>query len=205
MTFEDWYPFVLPRAPMCPDDTADHHLRQACIRFCCKTGVWVEELPPITADGVSSDFDLPVVPDAEVHRLLACSVDKCDVDHLLDETSARRHVRAGACAQIAYVNRDRTRVSIQPTPRAGVTIVVEGVLKPAMRAVEVPAFLFDDHADTIAHGALSTLLLMKQQDWYDAEQAAVSAGIFNGAVSAAMIQKATGYASARKRVVAHFY
>jgi hypothetical protein len=33
----------------------------------------------------------------------------------------------------------------------------------------------------------------------------VSAGIFNGAVNAAAIQKATGYASARKRVVAHLY
>jgi hypothetical protein len=86
-----------------------------------------------------------------------------------------------------------------------VPIVVEAVLKPSMRAVEVPAFLFDDHADAIAHGAMSTLLLMKQADWYDAEQAGVSAGIFNGAVSAVAIQKATGYASARKRVVAHLF
>ena len=205
MTFEDWHPFVLPRAPMCPDDTADHHLRLACIRFCCKTGVWVEDLAPITADGASSQFDLPVVPEAEVHRVLACAVDRCDVDHLLDETSARRHLRAGTCASVAYVNRERSRVSIQPTPRAGARIAVEVVLKPSMRAAEVPAFLFDDHADAIAHGALTTLLLMKQEDWYDAEQAAVSAGIFSAAVNAAAIQKATGYASARKRVVAHLY
>jgi hypothetical protein len=204
MTFEDWYPFVLPHAPQCPEDTADHHLRLACIRFCSRTNVWVEELAPIVADG-GTDFALPQVPQAELHRLLACSVDGCDVDHLVDETSARRYRRAGTCATIASVNRERTRLTVQPAPRTGVPIVAELVLKPSMRAVEVPAFLFDDHAQAVAHGALSTLLLLKQAEWYDAEQAAVSGASFNAAVNAAALQAAGGYAGARKRVRAHFF
>lgn len=204
MTFEDWYPFVLPRAPLCPEDTADHHLRLACIRFCCRTSVWVEELAPIVADG-GSEFELPAVPQAELHRLLACTVDGGDVHHLLDETSARRHRRDGSCATVASVNRERTRLNIQPAPRAGVPIVAEWVLKPSMRATEVPDFLFDDHAQAIAHGALATLLLLKQAEWYDAEQAAVSGASFNAAVNAAALQAAGGYAGARQRVRAHFF
>ena len=45
---DDFFAGILPDVPGCPSPTMRFHVRRAVIEFCKESGIWVQDLDPIT-------------------------------------------------------------------------------------------------------------------------------------------------------------
>lgn len=50
MIWADFFPYVLPAVPNCPDPVLEHHVRLAAIEFCRRTLCWQQILDPIEGE-----------------------------------------------------------------------------------------------------------------------------------------------------------
>lgn len=206
MIWADFFPYVLPSVRNCPDPVLEHHIRLAAIDFCRRTLCWQQLLDPIekpAADGLATEFDLLMPPEAEVVRLLSVAVDGQSIQ-LVEASRGVQLVRRDSGGEFAFT-RDRKMVYIQPPPRAGATIEVEAALKPTLDATQFPDDLFDHYAQDIAHGAMATLMLLPKQDWTDLGLGAVHQESFDERIATVAAQVGRGFSRTTSRVKGYFF
>jgi hypothetical protein len=206
VNFEAFYPYVLPSARQAPPPTLDFHIRQAAIQFCERTHLWVETLDSILADGYSKQYALPIDELFQVVKLLVVTIN--DIDYWLDEgVRARRAGRYSTCnAESVYMTPDcRDVVFVEQVPALNDKLGFEAVLKPSEAAYELPDLLFQQHARAIGYGALASLLLIADTDWFNPKLAGENLALFEGRISVAGLNASRGNARTRKRVRGHFF
>jgi hypothetical protein len=204
VNFEAFYPYVLPSARTAPPPTLDFHIRQSAIEFCRRTHVWVETLDYLLADGVASEFALPIDELFEVVKLLVVTVN--DIDYWLDEgVHARRQLRQRESYESVYLTPDCRTVVFDQVMALNDKLGFECVLKPSEGAYELPDLLYQQHAYAIGCGALSTLLLIPDNDWTNPGLASEKRQAFEGRISVAGLNASRGHARTRTRVRGHFF
>lgn len=208
VSWDVWEPYVLPYAPGCPDSTMFHHVRQAAIRFLARTFAWQADLPAILGDGASTVFAMPKPSGSEACKLLGVTVyvtgyQPQPVDLVTPEIGAER-IREGNLRPCAFTG-DLSDLVVWPAQPAASRIVANVALKPAQLAAEIPAVVFDQHANDIATGALASLLSMPKQEWTDMQAAAINSSQFNARMATVARIVGKGAAnSARKSAVRWF-
>lgn len=153
---EDFFRWVVPSAPACPDPTATRHVIDAARSFCEATRCW-RHRERLTLTGNEQDIAI-TVEDAAIHELDRAlfngeklAVTAYDASLLADE---------GEPEFISQLN--PSSFVLLPGMRAG-TIDLSVFLKPDINALTLPDFLLHEHGQTIAWGALSTVLALPEQ------------------------------------------
>ena len=96
MIWSDFYSWVLPSVPGCPNPTLDLHIRQAAIEFCRRTLCLVRTLDPVEANGMDIRFDLDLLSQTQAVKLMAVAVN--GLEYLLVDTQrGLQLVRQGTC------------------------------------------------------------------------------------------------------------
>ena len=150
---------VLPFAPECPEPTAIHHLREATIQFCERTRIWRHELTISTADPLvivtPAGSRLFEIEDAWFNgtRLERVPVNEA-ADYVGDSPGVPRWITEYGETGVRLVPFD---------PADPGELRISAFLTPSRDATEIPDFLVDGHARTIADGALSDLLMLPNQ------------------------------------------
>ena len=200
MTYEDFLPFVLPRVPTCPRDTAIHHIRQAAIEFCERTQVWEEDLDTLLADGFSTSYALAIDDQVAVSKLREVWVQNgadaspCEYDVTVP-SEGREAVRNGNTRNVAWTE-DRASIGVSPAPLVDSAIDVTATLKPSQASYSFPDNLFEHHARFIAAGALAELFCVGE--WANELKADVERGKFNDAIASAARTAERGHARQRR-------
>ena len=202
MTFDDFLSFVEPHVNACPTPVVLHHIKQAAIEFCERTGVWRERLDTLVADGVSARYALPLDDQTEVSKLLEVVVgspdgmpERYDVVSPLDGRDAQRLQTSD---RIAWTD-DRHDLFLHPIPEINKEIEVYVTLKPSQASFSFPDYIFHHHVDHIAAGALSRLFRMPRTDWYDPAAAVDKQNYFNSAINVQGLTAFRGNARSRRR------
>lgn len=178
-----FYPLVLPWVPGCPEPAVDLALRNAAREFCMATRRWQEQAAAQTGDGTTQQFALVLPTGAELVRVERCTVAGEDMDVLSASDMPADWQESdpddGALTDKAVVLADNTGLLLYPTPADGDAIVIYQALKPTVTAAEVGDVIYDEHAEDVAHGALSRLMRLPGQSWTNFEAAAGYRTLFN--------------------------
>lgn len=209
-TLSAFYPYVLPDVMGCPEMTADVAIRGALIEFCEKSHVLQRDLDPVTVVRGIVDYDL----DPPANQLVARIMRVWYKDRELTATAPDNINNAevyntlftGADKERSepriYLQKDERTFTIYPIPQDTVAngLTIRAALKPTRAAEEVDDVLFEDYAETIAHGAKYRLLSMASKPWTNGPAASAALTMFNSGINVARQRASRGHTRADLRV-----
>lgn len=204
-------PMIMPFAPTAPEPLVMQHLRLAAREFCKETRCWREVVTAtITANPVTPSLPagatIVAVQSAMINgrELNPVPFDQAEIDTYLTKQS-----RAGEFTQdsqdrfiIMPFEPGTLVMSLYLAPSAGPrTFARDPQAEPQN---QVPAFLFDDHGEAIAHGALSRLLSIPAQEYTSGDMAGYFAAKFSDAKAEAGVLSIKGKQRAPTRTKARW-
>lgn len=208
-------PNVTPHCPSCPDPVALHMLRRAAQRFCERTKAWRYT----ATQAVAANGPVIITPTpSQIVEIEAATFDGADLtpvafiesepEQLTGRISTGRPLRitqvGPGSVQIEPFTPGDLRVSLFLKPRNG-RLLSNSPSDPLRDTLDmVPAFLFDQHAETIAAGALALMLAIPDQAFSNPQLAAGYAGIFEAACAELETVSRRGQQRAPRRVPARW-
>ena len=183
---ESLVPKVKREAPSCPSFIAIEELRNTIIDFCINTDIYLADLSLFqTVTGIneyeSADLDIPV--GAELNHILDFF---CEVGESTAQLSEKNLTRLEPKSLIGkpslfdlygkgkpkyYSQKDQETILIAPTPNENYSLYALYSLKPTATATTIPNIIVNEYQETIIHGALYRLQMMKDSPWSDVQAA----------------------------------
>lgn len=198
MELDALFSFVMPEAKGCPPQTAEHHIRQAIIKFTEKTLSWQVALPEITTIAGTEQYALTLPAGSSLVKLLQAAIDTQPYD-LVDRA---RGLGADSTTQGPCIwSEDLKAIKVYPVPSdAGRKIKLLVAVKPMQTATTIDPDLFERHAQSIATGALSTLLAMGNVTWADPRRALELKEQFASDMSRTASRVSSGFSRSKRSV-----
>jgi hypothetical protein len=183
---ESLVPKVKREAPSCPSFIAIEELRNTIIDFCINTDIYLADLSLFqTVTGIneyeSADLDIPV--GSELNHILDFF---CEVGESTAQLSEKNLTRLEPKSLIGkpslfdlygsgkpkyYSQKDQETILIAPTPNQNYSLYALYSLKPTATATTIPNIIVNEYQETIVHGALYRLQMMKDSPWSDVQAA----------------------------------
>lgn len=191
----------------CPRPVIQKAIRNAAIRVCEESRIWVlEDSAEVGADGIL-DFSYPLgnAEMMEIERLLVdgqplTPASAIDLDQDFPEW---RFGNVPAGLPKFYASLDDDTLRLVPCQPCTANYVLR--LKPSEKANDLPDFLYRRHKQTIQHGALAEILMQRGQEWFMPELAAVHENQFNIKLGRTQRLKAQGRQKAAMRTKSTFF
>lgn len=209
-------PMILPHAQGCPEPMAEQKLRLAVIEWCERTRCWRHMVNQTI--GLTGNAAIVAPGYAAIHKIewayfedqKLTPIQYSEVDHGEDWGAS-----SGIPVWITQSKPDT--VSLFPPPSAAGRMKASLFLKPRSGSEyggnpddpfedafnEVPEFLYTQHAEPLAWGALSRILEIPNQDFTDAAMAQVYRARFVARMDENMGQNMTGQHRAPRRTRYH--
>lgn len=202
--FDLWYPFIIPTVAGCPDETMIHHVRQACIEFCERTGVWTENLAPITSFEGVAEYSMSPPAGSAIVKLLSFTMSGRTADFVNQTDGEQFRIEQAAC-NVAWTP-NKVTLSVSPTPGAMVsTFGVRAALKPSQDATTIGASIFQQYAAQIAAGALWGIYAMVDKPWTNAGASTAMRALFDSHISKTALKASFGFARGRRRSAIRYF
>lgn len=209
-TLTDFYPYILPEVPGCPEPTVDVALRSAMIEFCEKTLIIQRDLDPVTVVKGITDYDIDPPNNQLVTRLLRVWYKDVELTPTAPDNVNNAEVYntlfTGADKNRAdprmFIQKDERTFTVYPIPQETVAngLTVRAALKPTRLAETVEDVLFEDYAEAISSGAKYRLLSMASKPWTNGPSATLALATFNTAINVARQRASRGHTRADLRV-----
>lgn len=211
----DFLHIALPFARQCPEPVVEQMLRFAAIDFCERTRCWRH----ITTQALTGQGPAVVAPVyATIHEFETAYHEGCELtptqfsdvahDHLTDVSGGGTpryitQVSPNTVSIYPYADGD-LRLTLFLKPRFGQSFGQDSADPMHDSYNVVPEFLFIQHAETIAHGALARIKKIPEQSYTDYAEAANHAAEFERQVSAKFVSNIRGQQRAPVRVTPQF-
>jgi len=166
---EELFPYIKPYVATCPDPTILMHVRNAAKKFLEKTRTWREV---VTLDLNKDPEDLLVCRDGQLFEIEIAKWKEAadhDFNKPLEAESyidiKKKHDYVGI-PQWVY---QPTRGTVSVFPFQVGILELSVYVRPDNRATTLPDFIFEEYPQTIANGALASLLLLPGQPYTNSE------------------------------------
>jgi hypothetical protein len=199
-TLSNFYPYVLPEVPGCPEMTVDLALKSSIIEFCEKSLILQRDHDPLTVVAGVVDYDFEPPTGSLVVKIMKAWYKSKELKPVapdeVDKAELYNRSFSGADTnqqEPQYIlQKDERTFSLYPVPdtNAANALTMRVAYKPTRVATAFEDVLFEDYAEVIAHGAKARLF-MSPGKTYTNPQLAV----------AAMDQFGRGVNTARQRAV----
>lgn len=183
---ESLVPKVKREAPSCPSFIAIEELRNTIIDFCVNTDIYLSELTLFqTVTGINeyeaADLDIPT--GTELNHIIDFYCERGESNDQLSEKSlARLEPKSligtpslidayGKGKPKYYAQRNQEIILFAPTPEKNYSLYALYSLKPTATATTIPNIIVNEYQETIIHGALYRLQMMKDSPWSDVQAA----------------------------------
>jgi len=183
---ESLVPKVKREAPSCPSFIAVEELRNTIIDFCVNTDIYLSELTLFqTVTGINeyeaADLDIPT--GTELNHIIDFYCERGESNDQLSEKSlARLEPKSligtpslidayGKGKPKYYAQRNQEIILFAPTPEKNYSLYALYSLKPTATATTIPNIIVNEYQETIIHGALYRLQMMKDSPWSDVQAA----------------------------------
>lgn len=179
-------PKVKREAPSCPSFIAVEELRNTIIDFCVNTDIYLSELTLFqTVTGINeyeaADLDIPT--GTELNHIIDFYYEIGESNDQVSEKSLSRlepKSLIGTPSLIDaygkgrpkyYSQRNQEIILFAPTPDKNYSLYALYSLKPTATATTIPNIIVNEYQETIIHGALYRLQMMKDSPWSDVQAA----------------------------------
>jgi len=209
--WDDFLSEVLPYVENCPIPIAKNYIKNAAIELCQRATLWRQELDRINitanihtyelctelnTDETISSIDYAYITEDSGETNLTVTTE----DAMKISTKVWRTLTATKPESIMMLNTENCR--LYPIPEVDITnsLVVGLIMKPSRDAAGVPDWIFEQWAETIAHGAKARLMGMKGRDWYAPSEATDEQADFDLGVKDATIRANKGHSRQNTKV-----
>ena len=194
-----WIPDVSPAAPGCPNQVLKSSILEICRDFCKHTQLWNNQaLTAIDIVALTADYTLSSLL-GDIAFIDAVLVDSNPIwPTTIEELNALfRYWRSTTETRPSrYVVEAADSIKLVYKPSEAVTAGLEVFvsLMPLRTATTVQDFIYRDHKEAIANGAIGKLLDIPNVPWSNIELAAVYTSRYEAARDTAKLMKFTGRA-----------
>ena len=186
-------PIALPQANGCPGFWVTQMARFAAVEFCERTRCW-RHLVSFDAPEAVNPHVIPV--EAAIWEIERASADGQPLTAVQHTDVAKDSITVGNPRYISQIN--PWAIVVHPFPETGpVRIDMSVFLKPRSDIVTgldadkplldslcvVPEWMMQQHGEKLADGALSRVLMMEGQPWYNPQRAAYHRALFDKALN----------------------
>ena len=207
-------------SPKCPD--APLPLVLACARlaahdFCKRTKLWREIVTATLVSGpvkpapantviVGIERAVMVADKINLDPIAFADLPLADFDDTTDSRPPKNVYQANPNEVSVYpFQAGDVRLSLWVAPETGPRFGVSGASTQQDNQNQIPDFLFANHADCLAHGALAQILATPNEKFSDGAMAAVCRAEFERGIDSAIGEGFAGQQRARPRVKPHFF
>jgi len=193
--YEDFFPYILTEVAGVPEPVAVMAIRNTCIEFCEKSLVLTRDHDPVTLVEGKTDYDLEPPGGYIVVKVMRAWLETREItpaapDFVTDPAVYNRLFSSYQSAPNlpqTYLQKTERTITVWPVPdkryRNGLTLRV--ALKPTRSSNEIEDVVFEDYAETIAHGALYRLMSSVGKPYTNLEMAAVHKSLFEQGLNVA--------------------
>lgn len=165
-TWDQFYPFVLPKVIGCPNLTANFYIKQAAIEFLMESHAWVDTLAAVNTVFNQQAYAFGAPATQQVLDIRECRIAGGDPLDLGYDEEILKDTAAGTPTRIWTT--DLVNFNLWRVPAvAAQQIVNKVVLAPSQAATGVEDRIFALHFKDIANRALQRLLELPGKPWTD--------------------------------------
>ncbi len=184
--YVDYYPYVQPYVPGCPEAVISAYIAEAANAFCDKTYLWRVPLPDTNTVADTQDYVVTPPADTELVDVLLVEFEGTPIDRTHD-VMMPLFVADVSAQPNAYSLVEPATIRFYPPPNDEYTFRGVMVLKPTLTCAGAASFLFLNHGRCIAAGALERLFSIPNKPWSDPAQAAYYSRYYDKALADARI------------------
>lgn len=206
---DDFYPWVRPEVLGCPDPVMDLAIQSTLIDFAEKSLILQKDHAPLTALINVQDYNLSPPADHLVTKIMKVWYKGQELDgESPDEiqTPSVYNQNSGYLVNKGdprfYLQKDPRTISLYPIPAETVasSITMRVALKPTRTAQSFDNLFLEDYAETIAHGALSRILLSPGKKYTNEQQAVAHNSMYQVGLNVARTRAGNGNVRASRHV-----
>ena len=180
--YETLVPEILPMVVGCPDTLIINAVRRAVIELCEKTGVYSQQLDPLSTVSGTYEYDLEAPTGTLVHKIQWVTHQGEALEplttSLLEERQPKWRDESGTPKY--FVKQSQKLFWLVPVPDATLTssTILRVQLRPTDASTACDSEVMSDYRDQIINGTLFRLLRVPGRDWTDFASAQVYASLF---------------------------
>lgn len=170
----------------CPTAIIDEAIRDAAIEFADYTYCWHEELPRIRAREGVEDYEFTAPCQGRISKILYLSHSGTQVLPTTEATldtfeDGWRDAEAQVATWYYLPDREHIRLALKPSATESRAIRVWAAFKPIQDATQLADVFYEDHFESISHGALMRLYGNESEVWGSAGAADIRRVMFDKA------------------------
>lgn len=188
-------PEVRPESPGAPAPVALNAIRNACYDFCTKSLLWNEVQDPYAYSAGVAEYQIDAIPDSQVVSVLLVTINDAFAltPTVLEDLARKRPSWASAQGAIqGFVQPQPDTIRFYAVPSDSGAFTPHVAYAPTRAAATIDARVYNQHLETIKHGALWKLKQMLGKDWSDPGGAAYHEAHFRAGVGAAIVERNRG-------------
>lgn len=174
VVWSDFYSYVQPYVPGCPEIVIESHLQEAAAEFCEVSQIWRYDIEPDFTSKNTPDYDIDVPTNAILENILFLNLNGLPLKRVTDRHYMPRQDEKGATVTgtpMYFTNLGDASIRMFPTPDKKYTFTGKGVLKPKLTATGVEDFIFESHGRCISYGAIARITSIPGKEWSNPELA----------------------------------
>jgi hypothetical protein len=201
-TWSQFYDYLMPLVPNCPQPMADQQLRLAAQEWCDGTLCWRLWLDDVAMNGTDTNYDFETTSQQEVSQLLRATLDGKDLPAITaDQLPSNWRTLSSFCDRGIFTI-DAESFDVVPLQAAGLIVQTEVALRPSNTATGVEDFIFRSYVNEIATGAAGRLHAMPRKPYSYPQSTA--RGQFLNAIDKVASEISHAFSRAPTRVRAHY-
>lgn len=200
--YEDFFPYIQPDIAGAPEPIMAMAVKNACIEFCEKSLVLIKDHDPVTISTGVIDYDLEPPTGYIVVKIMNAWLENNKLTPMTPSVvreaavynrSFSSYVEALTTPQY-YLQKDERTVTVWGVPDkdlvGGLTMRV--ALKPSRASTSVDSVILEDHAESIAQGAMFRLMVTPGRPYSNPQMAAAYKSLFQSAINTARLTSEYG-------------
>jgi hypothetical protein len=150
----NFYPYIQPYVPGCPEVVIETHLQEAAAEFCARSEIWRFDVESDFTSKGESDYDIDVPVGSVMENILAFYIEGTALKSVSDRHYDLSSTTPTSRPSLYSIYQD-TKVRLYPTPDKQYPFEGVAVLKPSLSATGVEDFIFETHGRCISYGAIA--------------------------------------------------
>lgn len=181
--WEKFFPRVMPEVKGCPAPIVIQAIRDAAREFCEKTWVWQEIVPFQMEKG-----------QREVFISMPRGASLVSVKSIVEEGGEH------TVPDDIFIRSDRNLDQFKSEASSTKQTQARGIFTPSENSDSCPDFLYNDHAEIIAHGVKARLMYDARKTWGHPDLAAMHHNMFRKGIANIKIYLHQGYRGSSSKV-----
>ena len=204
-TYVEFYDYVLPEVPGCPQDLAKQYIRAATIEFYERTGVLVYTAAALTIVDGTHTYTPAAPAGYEIARIEELYYGDAWVEPKSNVQLAElyQNWQEEEGEPRYFLQETTTTFRVVPIPDQNYTDTLKPrvVLRPTRSGTQISEdWVYNKWVEVIAAGALARLQQMPQKPWKDLEQAAINYRKFQAGIATATVDTNRSLTGAKLQV-----